>query len=216
MDKLGAGYGCVSKRSVVQMGGPVFYAAADGLIAMAPGSEQILTKDLVSPDKWRSIYNPSSISGYYWEGHYIGFYTSGAVQAGFVLNTSTGDLINLDFYATAGYHDPVSGSLFLVVGDDIVAFARGANGRAMLITTKRSRFPLTTFSWIKVLAVAYPVNFTITYYNQDGTTTAFNITANNAKPFKHPRMNLSDQCDVTLSSGVTVIHLAGTPEEFPE
>ena len=180
MDKMGAGHGCVSKRSVVQMGGPVFYAGADGLIAMAPGSTQILTEKIISAEKWRSKYNPSTISGYFWEGHYVGFYNN---AAGFILNPSTGDLIDLDFYATAGYHDDVSGILYLIVGGNIVAFARGAAGRAMTLTGKRHRFQLTTFSWLKVLAVAYPVNFTVTYYNQDGTTTAY-------QPFDHFRVFL--------------------------
>ena len=213
MDKMGTGHGCVSKRSVVQMGGPVFYAGADGLIAMAPGSTQILTEKIISAEKWRSKYNPSTISGYFWEGHYVGFYNN---AAGFILNPSTGDLIDLDFYATAGYHDDVSGILYLVVAGNIVAFSRGAAGRAMTLTGKRHRFPLTTFSWLKVLAVAYPVNFTVTYYNQDGTTTVYNITAQDAKPFKHPRMYLSDQCDVTITNGVTAIFLAGAVEELPE
>jgi hypothetical protein len=218
IDKMGAGYGCVSKRSVVQFGGPVFYAGADGLVAMSPSGPQILTEKLISPEKWRSIYNPSSISGYFWENHYVGFYTNGGTQAGFIINHSTGDWIDLDFYATAGYHDEVSGNLYLVVNGSIVAFARGAAARNMVLTGKRYRFHLTTYSWIKVLAPpgGYPVNFTITYYNQDGTTTVFNLTANDAKPFKHPRMNLSDQCDVTITDGVTAIFLAGAIEELPE
>ncbi len=215
MDKLGVGFGCISKRSVVQVGPAVIYASTDGLAMMGINSATIVTKDIISPDEWRDTYNPTTLSGYLWEEKYVGFYTNGATQAGFYFDPQTGDFVPLDFYATAGYADPVSGALYLVVGGNVVAFARGTTLRTMSVTTKRYRFHPTTFRAAKIIATAYPVTVQVTYYNSDGGTSIVSLTATSRDAFRHPDMDLTEECDVIIQGGVTAIYLASTMQELP-
>ena len=216
MDKLGVGYGCVSKRSVVQIGGTVIYASTDGLAAMGTNSSQILTADVISPDQWRETYTPTSISGYFWEGKYVGFYTTGSTQAGFYFDLKTGDFVPLDFYATAGYFDHVSGALHLVIDGNIVAFARGATFRTISLTSKRYRFPFGTVRLVKIIALTYPVTVTMKFYHSDGTASTITATATTSEPVRPSAdVGLVDQCEVTVTDGVTAIFLASTYEELP-
>jgi hypothetical protein len=216
MDKLGTGYGCVSKRSVVQVGGSVVYAAADGLVAMSPSSESIITDGLISPAEWQAKYAPTTITGFYWEGRYVGFYTNGSIQAGFFIDPKTGDLIDLDFYATAGYHDPVSGSLYLVVNGDIVAFNQGTTFRTMSNMSKRYRFLPTSPGAVRILAKTYPVTITATYYDENETAQSITLTATGPQVFRHPQTGLVDECEITLANGVTAVFIAGSVEELRE
>lgn len=219
MDKLGVGFGCVSKRSVVQVGGALLYAGTDGLVAMGTNSSSILTEKLVSAKQWREDFAPESLRGFFWEGKYIGFYDTGTVQGGFCFDPEAGTLVDLDFHAYAGYHDQVTGSLYLVVGANVVAFARGEELRTMELKTKRYRFDLTSFRAVKIVAVSYPVTVNITYYGLDGdglpVTNTVTLTATSKLPFVHPDVGLVDECDITITEGLTAIYLAGDLGEFP-
>ncbi len=216
MDKLGVGYGCVSKRSVVQAGGMVIYAGTDGLIAMGTSQTDILTKDLISPEQWRADYNPSTLSGFFWESKYVGFYNG---NAGFIFDPKTGDFVALDFFASAGYHDPVTGALYLVVGPNIVAFVRGTQTRTMNMVTRRYRFKAASFSAAKIIAQAYPVTLQITYYSHDAAgnavTTPATITATSSREFRLPDTGIIEECDITIENSLTAIYLAGSLAELP-
>lgn len=219
MDKLGTGVGCVSKQSVVQVGGAVLYAGTDGLIAMSTNSSSNLTEKLISPKQWRETYAPTSIRGYFWEGKYIGFYDTGTVQGGFSYDPEAGTYVTLDFHASAGYHDSVTGCLYLVVGANIVEFARGETLRTMALKTKRYRFNLTSFRSVKIVAASYPATVNITYYGVDAdelpTTNTVALTATSGNYFSHPDVGMVDECDITITSGLTAIYLAGALNEFP-
>jgi hypothetical protein len=120
------GFSCMSKKGKVQAGEVVVYPSPEGLMAIGPSGPELITWEVITPDQWFATYNPSSINAYYWQGKYIGFYTRGTgvdyVEAGFIFDLKTKDLINLDFYARAGFYDKVDGTLYLVVDGDIVAF----------------------------------------------------------------------------------------------
>ena len=215
MDRLGVGYGCVSKRSVVQLVDMVYYASTDGLAAMGTGQANIITSAVISPEEWIAKYNPTTISGYYWEGKYIGFYSG---TSGFVFDPKTGDLIDLDFYATAGYHDEVSGSLYLMVGNNIVAFAKGTTSRSLSSKTKRYKFRKTSIGAVKVMATAFPVTIQSTFYSyaNDGTQVATTSTliATSDREFRHPPVGLTEECEVTILGNVTAIYFASSMAEF--
>jgi hypothetical protein len=74
----------------------------------------VLTDDIISREDWNEKYNPSSITAFYWEGHYVAFCNIGRRNFGFIFNIKTKELTDLTFYATAGYRDPGTGILFLV------------------------------------------------------------------------------------------------------
>lgn len=214
-EKIGSGLANMSKRSLVDMGQYAAYSSPEGLVAIGPGLNKVLTADLFTRDDW-TAYAPASISAYAWEGHYIGFYDTGAKQAGFLFDPKTDNFIDLDFYATAGYRDPATGILYLQVGTHIVSFATvPGTPRTMDSVSRREQFKQTTFSAIMVLAKSYPVSVDIVYPDT-GETMAVSVTSSDPQRVKRPK-TLVDNCDVRVygANGVTVVYLASSIGELP-
>jgi len=113
MEKMDIGFSCMSKRGVIQAGEMVAYPSPEGLVVIGPQVREVVTAKIMTRDQWNALYNPSTISAFYWNGKYVAFYTSGGVNGGFVYDFKTGDLFDLDFYATAGFYDKTAGILFL-------------------------------------------------------------------------------------------------------
>jgi hypothetical protein len=72
IQKLEYPYGCVSRRSIVDMGELAIYASADGLIGIAGANVEILTRDTIKREQWQDLYNPKAIIGAHAEGRYYG------------------------------------------------------------------------------------------------------------------------------------------------
>jgi hypothetical protein len=218
------GFSCLSKRSVVNMGAFSIYAAPEGLIALGQGTNNIITQDIMSRDEWAN-YAPSSISAYFWENKYVGFYTNGDVQAGFIFDPATKNFVDLDFYATAGCYDFVTGYLFLQVGNDIVSLASNvASPRSLDWKSPRQSGPPSMPQWIKVLATSYPVVVDIIYpqiVDGNGNPAPQTITATVTS--KNPQMigmanAMVDavDCRVYGTKGATVVYLASDIGELPQ
>ena len=218
------GWACSSKRSVVDMGGYWMYASAYGMIAIGQGVNKIASEKLFAKEDW-AAYAPDTIFGYLWQGKYVGFYTSGYKQAGFIYDPGGDNFVNLDFYATAGYHDPVTGNLYLQVGTHIVSFATETGSpRTMDILSHRDSFQFGTFTCIKVLATAYPVIIDIVYpFTLNGAgaivpqTTTVTVTSKKAQRI-FPTEQLIDAVDVRAygTKDITTIYLASDLEELPQ
>lgn len=126
---------CVSKRSAIKADYGIVFASPDGLFHVGGGSSRNLTKDTFTRAEWQAL-TPSSLSGYVVDNFYVGFFS--ASETGFLLDMETGDFSWLDWYATAGYYDPIRDKLFLVIDDDnLVTFGTGA---AMTQTWKSKPF----------------------------------------------------------------------------
>lgn len=165
-DRIDAGKACVSKRSIATVGGTgVMYAAAAGMVLVdpgLPGGSKVVTESLMDRDDWQALV-PSSINGYEYNGRYMGFYNTGSVTGGFILDpkSPTGALTFTDQYATAGYNDPIRDTLYLQIGADIKRW--DGNPASALTYDWKSRIEVLPFavimSWAKVQAASYPVTF---------------------------------------------------------
>lgn len=109
--------GCMSARSIVSVGNlGVAYAAPDGLMLVSRAVAKIITGEYLTRDQWQAL-NPASIHGYLLDGQYVGFYDNGTTKGGFIFDPSKGGqgYVPIDTYATAGFSDPLTDSLYLVV-----------------------------------------------------------------------------------------------------
>lgn len=86
MTELDIAQSCISKRSIVDMGGSVIYASPDGLVRVSSSGSAVLTEAIVSRADWQSGYNPSTIRAYRWEDRYVGFHDASGSYNGFVLD----------------------------------------------------------------------------------------------------------------------------------
>lgn len=112
---------CVSKRSIVNVGGAVLFASADGLCSIDGAGQLVnLTEALFNRDDWQAL-NPESMHGYVHNARYVGFYNTGSVTGGFVFEPRLADAAFsfIDTYATAGFADLIQDELFLKVSTKI-------------------------------------------------------------------------------------------------
>jgi hypothetical protein len=118
MAKLEIPQGCVSGRSIAYIAGiGVLYASPDGLVAVSgPGRVSVVTEKLFSRREWQAL-KPSSIIGLSHDNRYFGFYDTGTEKGGFVIDFGDAGFgkVSLAFHAGAGYSDPLTDSLFLVL-----------------------------------------------------------------------------------------------------
>lgn len=165
MDKLEVeDAACVSKRGVVDFGYMALYPTVAGLNKIGTGIVQNATEALITYDEWQAL-NPSSIHAYYVQGRYIGFYDTGAVQGGFIFDPKNPSLIFIDLYATAGFHNPKTGKLYLQIDDDIVEWDSDSSN------------PLT-YTWKSKLFVTPEINFGVCQIFGSGGDVTFKLYAN--------------------------------------
>lgn len=174
---------CVSKESIVSLGGAVVYAAPDGLMLLSSGGSRIITQDMFSFKQWQAYFKPESIHAYQQDNKYIAFYDNGTTQGGFIFDVASGQFILHNIYATAGYHDLQRDKLFLAYADrSLKAWERGS---ALSYTWKSKKFTMpeiTGFSCAQLEAEAYPMTLKI----YADTILIHTQTVQNRKPFRLP------------------------------
>lgn len=126
MVEVDSSLSCVSKRSVVDMGEFVIYASPDGLVMATDGGLNLITGQGLTREQWQEL-SPSTMIGFHWEGYYVGFYSTGSENKGFLFDPRGGknSYVTLDFHATAGFSDLENDELYLVVGGSVVKFGEG-------------------------------------------------------------------------------------------
>jgi hypothetical protein len=194
---------CVSKRSIVSMGGVVIYASPDGLIALAPSGSKNLTDAMFTHDQWQTFV-PSSIHGYHQDGKYIGFYDTGSAQGGFMYDLQSGQFILHSLYAEAGYTDIQRDELFLAFDDRTVK--KWLDGSFLSYTWKSKKFTLPqimSFACAQLEAEAYPVTMKV---YADGSLIHTQTVANR-NPFRLPAVAGRDW-EVQLEGSSEVFSMA--------
>jgi hypothetical protein len=206
MTKLEAKQACVSKRSIVEMGGGVLYASPDGLCRVDQGGLSILTSGLLSRDDWQS-YNPSSIIGAEMDTRYFAFYDNGAEQGCLVFDfAGPTTFTKLSLYATAVFNDRLRDALYLAVGTNLVKFDYGSTN--MTFTWKSKRFRMTmpmNLGAAKLGADVYPV--TINVYINGSSTPKYSLAVNSERDFKLPGGFKSDKWEFEIVSSNKVNYL---------
>lgn len=152
--RVDADQACVSKRSAVDMGGAVFYASPDGLVAIEGQQTTVITDRLLTRDQWQA-YNPSSIVGTSFEGRYYAFYTKTDSSTGCLVfdpQNTDAPLMELALHAEAAHSSSEQDKLYLAVDDDLVTFGTGANYE-MTWRSKHYFIPTdVNFAWARVIA----------------------------------------------------------------
>ncbi|WP_426106356.1 hypothetical protein [Massilia sp. TSP1-1-2] len=155
MERIELDQSCVSKRSIVSIGGGVMYASPDGLMYVGAGGSRNVTDALYTREEWQAL-NPATIDGYFHDGKYIALYAGG----GFILNSiEDASLTMFDEAVTAGYADTVSDALYLAIGGNIAKFNAGVD-KTYTWRSKKFQFSARTGpGCARVEADTYPVTF---------------------------------------------------------
>ena len=87
MNELDISQSCLSKKSIVDMGGSVIYSSPDGLVGISQSGSKVLTDNVFTKEQWDD-YAPSTVIGFRWEDRYVAFASRSGATApeGFVLS----------------------------------------------------------------------------------------------------------------------------------
>lgn len=158
-EKLAVAQSCVSKRSIVAMGGAVLFASPDGLFSISARGLENLTDGLLTREQWQA-YKPASISAYESDNRYIAFFDTGTRRGSLVFTFgSQPTLAECDVFATAGYRDSKQDGLYLAVDNQLCKWDAGA---ALAYTWASGIFHLphdANMGAASVDADAYPLTF---------------------------------------------------------
>lgn len=109
----------LSKRSIVNMGFGVAYAAPQGLVLIGPGGSDLITRDLYTQEEWAQI-NPSSINAAQYAGRYVASFDASNQRQVIIIDKgefATESMANAN--VTVFYGDQTTGKLYAVIDDDI-------------------------------------------------------------------------------------------------
>lgn len=204
---------CVAPLSTVSMGHGVAWASPDGLAYVGSGGARMLTEGVMTREDWQAL-NPASVIGCMVERRYLGFYTVGGVQKGFIIDPANpSGMYFLDFGADALYVDDLQDALYVLKGTSIQKWDAGAP----LTATARSKLhrlpkPTQAFSCAEVRADAYPLTFKL---YADGALKHTQAVASGA-PFRLPGGYFAQdiQIEVVTSNPVQGVMLAHSMQEM--
>jgi hypothetical protein len=164
--RIESGEACLSKRSMVDMGEFILYAGPDGLVMVRGATSTVITQDIITPEQWQANYYPSTLTGFKWQGRYVGFFNTGSGFGGFIFDPreQSNAFVNLDASALirGGFTDPDDNELYLIIGNKIKKFQGSAT--ALTYNWKSKEFATarpTSFGFAKVDAEAYPVRLKV-------------------------------------------------------
>jgi hypothetical protein len=204
MMEVDSSLSCVAKRSVVDMGEFVMYSSPDGLVMATESGLSLVTEQTFTRDQWQE-YTPSSIVAFQWEGHYVAFYNNGTESKGFIFDPRGGknSFVKLDFYATAGFNDLESDSLYLVVGGSLVVFAEGSSTENFTWRGKKFYNPRPINPAVaKVECDSYSPNPTFKLY-ADGQL-MHTQTVTDSYTFRLPSGYKANEFEIELSGSVPI------------
>jgi hypothetical protein len=148
---------CVSKRSIVFDQFGVVYAGVDGLIAIGPGVQDVITTALMTRDDWKTLA-PSTMIGMLYNNAYMGFYIAGSVRGGIVMaRNDNPPLSAFDFPTTAVFVERGTGNIFAVSADDNIVYQLDADQNNN-----------TVYNWkSKRFLIPEPLNFAVLKVSAD-------------------------------------------------
>lgn len=204
--KLDVIQACLSKRSVVDMGNYVVYASADGLVAVGGTETHLITESHITPEQWRTAFDPQSIHAYRWDDRYLGFYSGGSFsfhpQEGFRVFTQQCD---------CAFLDDQTGDLYIKQGTNL---RKWGQGEPSLYTWRSKVFsvaPGHVFSACKVDAVNYPV--TLKFYTDGALRKTKSVSSPHA--FRLPTRERYREMEIELTgtAAVNAVQIANTMSE---
>lgn len=155
-DKMPLPEPCLSKKSIAEDVGGVFYASPNGLVLIGPGVSQIVTSNLFTRKEWEK-FGPATINGVVSNGRYFGFFEYDNIKKSFILdrNVSATPLSTSIVHAEASFVDIEDSSLYLVEG-------------GLLKVWDSDPYNIFPYSWkSKKFVFAKPINFGVFQIDAD-------------------------------------------------
>lgn len=204
--------GCVSARSFVSESGGVVYANRNGLVSLSGAGAVLMTKLYADKDAW-SAYKPETMLGVLDGARYLGFYDTGTVQRGLIVDPNVQGIVHTTVHATAVHqHD---GRTYIAVGDQLQVWDEGSTFLPYTWKSRKYTFPDPfNMSVGKVIADSYPVTLKLF---AKGVLKATKVVTSNEE-FSLPGKYTASEFEVQLEGlgKVRRVVVAESPEELDD
>lgn len=148
---------CVAKKSITSDQFGVLYASPNGLVSIAPGTQDVITRPLFTRDEWQA-YVPISMVGVIYQNMYIAFYQVGQTKSALILmRGDTPPLVTLDVASQAIFVAPTTAEVYYVSPVDNAIYKLDAD-------------PVnnTYYEWMsKTFVLPEPTNFAVAKVQAD-------------------------------------------------
>lgn len=148
---------CVSKKSITSDQFGVLYASPNGLVSIAPGTQDVISRNLFTRDEWQS-YVPANMVGVVYQNMYIAFYQAGADKSALVImRGDSPPLVTLEVSSQAVFVSRSSAEVFFVSPLDNAIYQLDAD-------------PVnnTYYEWVsKLFKLPEPTNFAVAKMHAD-------------------------------------------------
>jgi hypothetical protein len=159
---------CVAKKSITSDQFGVLYASPNGLVSIAPGTQDVISRPLFTRDEWQA-YVPTSMVGVIYQNMYIAFYQVGQTKSALILmRGDTPPLVTLDVASQAIFVAPTTAEVYYVSPVDNAIYKLDAD-------------PVnnTYYEWLsKTFILSEPTNYAAAKVQADwvyiGDITAYN------------------------------------------
>lgn len=155
LERLDTAHACISKRSMVDMGDMALYASPDGLVRIAGGQADLMTRNIINPEDWRQRFQPDTIHACFHDGRYFGFYGNSVNGGGFIFSPDDRTFTELGTYADACFRDLQDDSLYLAIGNIIQAWDKGTELMPFRWRSKVFQGKPAAFTSARVMANSY-------------------------------------------------------------
>ena len=147
---------CVAKKSITSDQFGVLYASPNGLVSIAPGTQDVISRQLFTRDEWQT-YLPTSLVGVVYQNMYIGFYQTGDTKAALIImRGDSPPLVHLDVSAQAVFVERSTANVYVVRPEDNIVYQLDADTvNNMFYEWKSKKFVLsepTNFAVMKAQA----------------------------------------------------------------
>lgn len=113
-EKLALPEPCVSKRSIVGDQFGVLYAGANGVVSISPGTQDVVSRSLMTKDEW-GTFAPSTMIGLVYQNMYMLFYNAGATRQAIVITRDdVPPMVSLDTAAKAVFFENTTANVYAV------------------------------------------------------------------------------------------------------
>lgn len=208
--KLDADQACVSRQSIVALGGGVVYASPDGLCFASAAGVQVLTHAFFSREEWQAL-QPAQIMAAGHEGAYY-FWTPGAC---YVLDLAARKLGTVDLAgATAVMRDVLADKLYVVRGGQLVElFSQGR--RTGVWRSRRVQLAAQApLAWARVMGEQSPAQPATLEWFGDGVLRYTKVVTGVEPVRLPPGRYLEHEVRVTSQARITHVTLAGSSREI--
>ena len=189
---------CVSKMSMVDMGGYVIYASPDGLVTVQGQQIQLVTDALLRRAQWQA-YNPTTLKAMNYEGTYIASNATKSIV--FDPRGAKNALSTVSDTFKAAYNHLETDTLYFVDSTSVKKFGQGSG--SYTLTWKSKPFVSAqprNFGWARLDAASYPVTFKL----YTDSTLEFTYSVLNSDPFRLPSASRARSWEFEVSGTASV------------